>query len=177
MALENTLLQNSISLGKITKSFESFGKGLIVATKTSTNIAASLDSGNRKKEQALLRKRELFDIRRAAVQRKERESVVEAGQVGNLVSSASRAISGSTKGFLGRVMDFVGTIVLGWVLTNLPTIIKSVSDLIGRIQRASRFLTGWFDGITEFYSTFNSQLESSSKSIDGASLFDAKNEV
>ena len=176
MALENTLLQNSISLGKITKSFESFGKGLTVATKTSTNIAASLDSGNRKKEQALLRKRELFDIRRAAVQRKERESVVEAGQVGNLVSSASRAISGSTKGFLGRVMDFVGTIVLGWVLTNLPTIIKSVSDLIGRIQRASRFLTGWFDGITEFYSTFNSQLESSSKSIDGASLFDAKNE-
>ena len=78
MALENTLLQNSISLGKITKSFESFGKGLTVATKTSTNIAASLDSGNRKKEQALLRKRELFDIRRAAVQRKERESVVEA---------------------------------------------------------------------------------------------------
>ena len=77
MALENTLLQNSISLGKITKSFESFGKGLTVATKTSTNIAASLDSGNRKKEQALLRKRELFDIRRAAVQRKERESVVE----------------------------------------------------------------------------------------------------
>ena len=61
MALENTLLQNSISLGKITKSFESFGKGLTVATKTSTNIAASLDSGNRKKEQAILRKREIFD--------------------------------------------------------------------------------------------------------------------
>ena len=39
-----------------------------------------------------------------------------------------------------------------------------------------RFLTGWFDGITEFYGTFNSELESSSKSIDGASLFDAKNE-
>ena len=88
MALENTLLQNSISLGKITKSFESFGKGLTVATKTSTNIAASLDSGNRKKEQALLRKRELFDIRRAAVQRK-KESLLLAGQVGNLVSSAS----------------------------------------------------------------------------------------
>ena len=38
MALENTLIQNSISLGKITKSFESFGKGLTVATKTSAKV-------------------------------------------------------------------------------------------------------------------------------------------
>jgi murein DD-endopeptidase MepM/ murein hydrolase activator NlpD len=176
MALQNTLLQNSISLGKISKSFESFGKGLTSATKTSSNIALSLDIGNRKKEQAILKRRELFDTRRSAVERKERESVVEAGQLGSLVSTASRTISGSTKGFLGRVMDFVGTIVLGWVLTNLPVIIKSVGQLIGRIQRAYGLLTRWYDDTTEFFSTFTEELSSIGKSITGASLFDASPE-
>ena len=176
MALQNTLLQNSISLGKISKSFESFGKGLTNATKTSSNIALSLDIGNRKKEQAILKRRELFDTRRSAVERKERESVVEAGQLGSLVSTASRTISGSTKGFLGRVMDFVGTIVLGWVLTNLPAIIKSVGQLIGRIQRAYGLLTRWYDDTTEFFSTFTEELSSIGKSITGASLFDASPE-
>ena len=176
MALQNTLLQNSISLGKISKSFESFGKGLTSATKTSSNIALSLDIGNRKKEQAILKRRELFDTRRSAVERKERESVVEAGQLGSLVSTASRTISGSTKGFLGRVMDFVGTIVLGWVLTNLPVIIKSVGQLIGRIQRAYGLLTRWYDDTTEFFSTFTEELSSIGKSITGASLFDTSPE-
>lgn len=176
MALQNTLIQNSISLGKISKSFESFGKGLTSATKTSSNIALSLDIGNRKKEQAILKRRELFDTRRSAVERKERESVVEAGQLGSLVSTASRTISGSTKGFLGRVMDFVGTIVLGWVLTNLPVIIKSVRQLIGRIQRAYGLLTRWYDDTTEFFSTFTEELSSIGKSITGASLFDASPE-
>ena len=176
MALQNTLLQNSISLGKISKSFESFGKGLTNATKTSSSIALSLDVGNRKKEQAILKKKQLFDTRRSAVERKERESVVEAGQLGSLVSTASRTISGSTKGFLGRVMDFVGTIVLGWVLTNLPVIIKSVGQLIGRIQRAYGLLTRWYDDTTEFFSTFTEELSSIGKSITGASLFDASPE-
>ena len=176
MALQNTLLQNSISLGKISKSFESFGKGLTSATKTSSNIALALDVGNRKKGQAILKRRELFDTRRSAVERKERESVVEAGQLGSLVSTASRSISGSTKGFLGRVMDFVGTIVLGWVLTNLPAIIDSVGKLIGRIQRAYGLLTGWYNGTTEFFATFTEELSSIGKSITGASLFDASPE-
>ena len=176
MALQNTLLQNSISLGKISKSFESFGKGLTNATKTSSSIALSLDVGNRKKEQAILKKKQLFDTRRSAVERKERESVVEAGQLGSLVSTASRTISGSTKGFLSRVMDFVGTIVLGWILTNLPAIIKSVGQLIGRIQRAYGLLTRWYDDTTEFFSTFTEELSSIGKSITGASLFDASPE-
>jgi murein DD-endopeptidase MepM/ murein hydrolase activator NlpD len=176
MALQNTLLQNSISLGKITKSFESFGKGLTNASKTSSNISLSLNIGNRKKEQAILKKRELFDTRRSAVERKERESVIEAGKLGSIVSSASRTISASTKGFLGRVMDFVGTIVLGWLLVNLPVIIESVGKLINRIQRVYGLLTGWYNQTTEFFSTFTEELSSIGKSITGASLFDASPE-
>lgn len=172
MSIQNTLLQNSISLGKISKSFEFFGKGLASATQTSVSIAKNLDQGNRKKEQAILRKREIFDKRREAVERKERESVIEAGQVTSLSSNAFRTITGSTKGFLGRVMDFVGTILVGWLLTNLPTIIKNARKLIERIQKTTSYLNDWFNGIGEFFGSFNQELNATTKSITGASLFE-----
>ena len=172
MSIQNTLLQNSISLGKISKSFESFGKGLASATQTSVSIAKNLDQGNRKKEQAILRKREIFDTRREAVERKERESVIEAGQVTSLSSNAFRTITGSTKGFLGRVMDFVGTILVGWLVTNLPTIIKNARKLIERIQKTTSYLDDWFNGIGEFFGSFNQELNATTKSITGASLFE-----
>ena len=172
MSIQNTLLQNSISLGKISKSFESFGKGLASATQTSVSIAKNLDQGNRKKEQAILGKREIFDKRREAVERKERESVIEAGQVTSLSSNAFRTITGSTKGFLGRVMDFVGTILVGWLVTNLPTIIKNARKLIARIQKATSYLNDWFNGIGEFFGSFNQELNATTKSITGASLFE-----
>ena len=172
MSIQNTLLQNSISLGKISKSFESFGKGLASATQTSVSIAKNLDQGNRKKEQAILKKREIFDKRREAVERKERESVIEAGQVTSLSSNAFRTITGSTKGFLGRVMDFVGTILIGWLVTNLPTIIKNARKLITRIQKATSYLNDWFNGIGEFFGSFNQELNATTKSITGASLFE-----
>ena len=172
MSIQNTLLQNSISLGKISKSFESFGKGLASATQTSVGIAKDLDQGNRKKEQAILRKREIFDTRREAVERKERESVIEAGQVTSLSSNAFRTITGSTKGFLGRVMDFVGTILVGWLVTNLPTIIKNARKLISRIQKATSYLNDWFNGIGEFFGSFNQELNATTKSITGVSLFE-----
>ena len=44
-------------------------------------------------------------------------------------------------------MDFLGTILVGWVVTNLPIIIKAVQDLTERIQQAAGILKNWFEGI------------------------------
>ena len=87
-------------------------------------------------------------------------------------SNAFRTITGSTKGFLGRVMDFVGTILVGWLVTNLPTIIKNARKLIARIQKATSYLNDWFNGIGEFFGSFNQELNATTKSITGASLFE-----
>ena len=47
-------------------------------------------------------------------------------------------------------MDFLGTILVGWMVTNLPVIIDAVQDLIGRIQQAAGVLKNWFEGIQNF---------------------------
>ena len=156
---QKSLLKNTDSLGSIRKSLMSFGEGLRSANSTSTTIIRGLNVNNREKQRAILRKSQIFASRREAVRRKEREDIVEAGKLPSIVGSATRTISSSSKGFLGRVMDFVGTIFVGWMLTNLPTIIKSVQDLIGRIQELRQILQSWLDNVSEFYQDFSSQLD------------------
>ena len=156
---QKSLLKNTDSLGSIRKSLMSFGEGLRSANSTSTTIIKGLNVNNREKQRAILRKSQIFASRREAVRRKEREDIVEAGKLPSIVGSATRTISRSSKGFLGRVMDFVGTIFVGWMLTNLPTIIKSVQDLIGRIQELRQILQSWLDNVSEFYQDFSSQLD------------------
>ena len=156
---QKALLKNSDSLGNIRKSLMSFGDGLRSANSTSTKIVSDLNLGNREKQRAILKADQIFETRRQAVQRREREDVIEAGKIGSLTTRATRTITSSTKGFLGRVMDFVGTIFVGWILTNLPTIIKQVQGLIGRIQQLQVILQSWIENVQEFYTDFTAQLD------------------
>lgn len=156
---QKSLLKNSDSLGNIRKSLMSFGDGLRSANSTSSNIVSDLNLGNREKKRAILKSDQIFETRRQAVQRREREDVIEAGKIGSLTTRATRTITSSTKGFLGRVMDFVGTIFVGWILTNLPTIIKQVRGLIERIQQVQVILQSWVNNVQEFYTDFTAQLD------------------
>ena len=167
---QQSLLKNSSSIGTIQDSLNAFGKSLRVANSTSSGIIRQLYEGNRDKKSAILKQRELFQKRREAVQKREREDVVEAGKVGSVFRRSSKVISGSTKGFLGRIMDFVGTIMVGWLVTNLPRIIKGAEELIGRIQNLIGVLTSWTDGLANFFSDFTAQLGTVLGRITGLSF-------
>lgn len=164
---QKSLLKNSDSLGNIRSSLTSFGEGLRKANSTTVGIQRSLNVNNREKQRAILKKSEIFRSRREAVQRKERESVIESGKLPSIITSAQRSISGSTKGFLGRIMDFVGIVILGWLLNNLPGIIKSVQSLIERIQRARAVLQSWIDNTSEFFQDFTASLDTVLERITG----------
>ena len=77
---QRSLLKNSDSLGNIRSSLTSFGEGLKKANSTTVGIQRSLNVNNREKQRAILKKSEIFRSRREAVQRKERESVIESGK-------------------------------------------------------------------------------------------------
>ena len=116
---QQSLLKNSSSIENIKDSLNAFGVSLRRANSTSSTIVKSLYKGNRDKKRAMIKQRELFQRRREAVQKREQEDIIEAGKVGSVYRRSSKIISGSTKGFLGRVMDFVGTIMVGWLVNNL----------------------------------------------------------
>lgn len=131
-------LRSQINVKVASESINSLAKGIEKTQKTANSISQTLLKKNKFRREAIAQDKISFFNRRDAVRRREQESVIEAGSL-QAASNRTRipmgsAITESTKGFLGRILDFVGTIFVGWLLTNLPTIIATARNVIKRIQ-------------------------------------------
>ena len=156
--IKTSLLNNSNSIEGIQNSINAFGASLRAANSSSSTIIRNFTEVNRGQKRAIIKKRELYGKRREAVRRREQEDLIEASRVGGIFRRTAKVIGSSTKGFLGRVMDFLGTILVGWLITNVPIIINAVQDLIGRIQQAAGILKNWYEGTVNFFTGFTSNL-------------------
>ena len=56
-------------------------------------------------------------------------------------------------------MGFVGTIFVGWLITNLPKIIKGAEELITKMTVVYNTLRGWVDNTINFFKNFNVSLD------------------
>ena len=100
----------------------------------------------------------LFQRRQQAIRRKVREDLIEASGLGGAMRRTNKIISTSTRGFLGRILDFVGTILVGWAIVNIPKIVKLAENLIKRLNNFFKVITGFTNGLTEFFTKFNAEL-------------------
>lgn len=156
--LQGTLLKSSIGVDKIKKSVMSFNKSINSTQKTAMNINTSLSNSNRQKQQAIRLSVSNFQKRREAVRRREREDIIEASGVGGAIKRQGKVISSSTKGFLGRILDFIGTLMVGWLLNNLPAIISLGEQLIDRMRRLYGVLRSFVGNLTSILSGFGGLL-------------------
>ena len=157
--MRQSFLQNRNTILSIRSSLSSFGKGLQSANESSRGIVKTVNEGNVAKRKSIFERSKLFLKRRQAVLRREQEDLVEATKVSSFVNrSPAKKIASSTKGFLGRIMDFLGTIVVGWILLNLPKIIKGVEALIEKIQAVTRVLQEWYNKVVSWFTNFNATL-------------------
>ena len=126
------------------------GEGLTNATKATSQILSQTEKANRFRRTLEKKDGEFFSRRREAVQRRQREDELEASSVGGATKRQGTVLQKSTKGFLGRVLDFVGIVIIGWALTNLPIIIKKLEGLFKLINGLVGVLKGWIDTIINF---------------------------
>jgi len=154
MANSSLALGSSLNLKRINKSVNSLSESVRRAQSSSANISKSLIDSNRNKRKSLSLSSTLFRRRREANLRREREDIIEAGSVVGAIRRTGKVVMSSTKGFLGRILDYLGTVLIGWAVTNLPAIISMAQDLIGRMQKyfgiLQDFVNGMFTNITGF---------------------------
>lgn len=89
--------------------------------------------------------------RRESVKRNEKESEIEAEKVGTTGRVLGQPMIDTGKDLLGRLMDAIGSFVLGWLLNNLPTIMTMAQNLIIRLQRAAQIIGGFFTNIFKVF--------------------------
>ena len=157
--VNNSLFKSSISIKGIQSSVTSFTKGIINAKQTASKLVEQTGERIKFKQTLVGRDNQYFRRRREAVLRKQREDELEASTVGGVLKRQGTLIAKSTRGFLGRILDFIGVLLIGWLLNTLPAIIKGVQGLIKRIRTFVGVLTGFVDGIKDIFTGIGTALD------------------
>jgi hypothetical protein len=146
----DSLLKSSISINSIRNSVSNFTKGLISSRETASEIVKRTNENNKFKRTLIGKDNSFFAKRRENARRRQREDELEASTVQGTTKRQGNVVSRSTKGFLGRILDFFGIVLIGWFVNTLPSILKSIQGLIKRIQGLITILTNFMDSIGDF---------------------------
>ena len=143
----NSLFKSSISIRSIGDSLQSFSDGLVAARRNSDETIKTIRQRNIFKRNSIRNDNKYFRQRQENIKRKAREDELEASSVQGVPKTQGNILAKSTRGFLGRMLDFIGILIIGWAITNLPKIINAIQGLIKRISSVTGILSLFVDGI------------------------------
>ena len=168
----NSLFKSSISINSIRRSATQFSKSLRRTSVIASQIEKTTRQRNIFNERSISNDNEYFRKRRENIRRKQREDELESSSITGVTKKEGNIVSRSTRGFLGRILDFFGIILIGWFVTKLPDILKAIRKIIGFINKAVRFLTNFLDGVKEFLTGIGDGIKAA---IDSFPKFDFLN--
>ena len=163
--------KTSLNIDGIRNSIGRFGETLKGLRKTSDDLVKSTKERNLFKKKIIGRDNTFFRKRRENVRRKQREDELEAQNIKGTTKRQGNLFQKSTRGFLGRILDFLGILLIGWAVTNLPKIIEAVSGLIKKIKKVVAVLTGFFNFAKDFVIGIKESIE---KTLNVFKRFDFK---
>ena len=167
-----SLLRSSISINAIRSTATQFTKSLQRSNSIAREIVKSTKDRNLFERNTIAKDDEYFRKRRENIRRKQREDELEASSITGVTKREGTLTAKSTRGFLGRILDFFGIILIGWFVNSLPGIIKSIGNVINLIKKATGFLTGFVDGVREFLTMIGDGIKSA---LDSFPKFDFRN--
>jgi len=151
-------MRSIINLNNINRSLSGLGRSVQGAIKRTENISENVKKRNLEKKESISMSQEFFAKRRDLQRRREKEELLEAGTVVGIMRSSGRSIRKTTKGFLGRILEFIGKLILGWAILNLPKIIKISQDVIKRMQKYFAVLTKFVNDIALLFTDFRNKI-------------------
>jgi hypothetical protein len=160
----------------IKSSFTTIGAGFKKANKSVGSMRTILLKKTKVKRDAITGRKSLFGKRIENQRRKDEEAVVEASKP-SAIGRIGNSVLNSGKGLFGRIMDFVGTLLIGWLANNLPTIITMAQDLIGRIQRTVSILGNFMRDIGAIFTGSTKVLGAVFTNITSLDFFDSNKKL
>ena len=109
----NSALKSSISIKSISNTAAKFSKSLSSARSSSQDIQKQLRETNQFKRNLIRKDNIFFRRRQENIRRKDREDELEASSVTGTSKRQGSLLAKSTRGFLGRILDFLGILLLG----------------------------------------------------------------
>ena len=149
-ARRNSVRKSAISIDSIRNSVRAFNKGVSIAKNISSDILQKTRERNVFKQTLASKDNEYFRRRQENIKRKQREDELEAQDTKKIPKTRGNIITRSTRGLLGRLLDFLGILLVGFVINNLPRIMKAVTSVIEKIKKVVEILDPFIKGIQFF---------------------------
>ena len=155
----DSLRKSAIGVDSIRKSVTGLSEGLVSIGRQSSELLKQTRKTNLFKSKLIRQDAEFFKKRRENVLRKRREDELEATSITGVTKRQGNIIQKSTRGFLGRILDFVGTLIIGWALLNLPKIIAAFQKLFKLITRLVGVFTAFIDGMKNLFESLGTGID------------------
>ena len=149
---------SSLNLSKVNKAVTGITETVRKSKSLIDDISEKVGKTNERIKTKISDSAKLFQRRQQAVRRKVREDLIEASGIGGAMRRVNKIVSTSTRGFLGRILDFVGTILVGWAIVNIPKIVKLAENLFKRLEKFYKIITGFTDSLVEYFTKFTTGL-------------------
>ena len=161
----NSLISSSNSINSIRNSVSNFSKGLNRTSSLASGIIDQTRKTNIFTSKLIKKYNEYFNKRRENVRRKQREDELESTSIKGVETKQGNIVQRSTKGFLGRILDFFGIILIGWFINSLPVILNAISSLIKRIKQLTNILSNFVEGVGNFFTSLGQGIREAMDSL------------
>tara|TARA_B100001113_G_scaffold350586_1_gene348014 strand:- start:4118 stop:5458 length:1341 start_codon:yes stop_codon:yes gene_type:complete len=158
LAVRQSLQRSSLSIRKIGESLSSFTQAIRKSASSSTKLVKISNNNIVFKNKLISNDKKYFAMRREAINRKNREDIIEAGTAAGSIKRSGKVRTSSTKGFLGRILDFFGILFIGWAIKTLPQIIKGANTLMKNMTNLYTRMRDWKEGVFQSFSNLHRTL-------------------
>ena len=161
----NSLISSSNSINSIRESVSNFSKGLGRTSSLASGIIDQTRKTNIFTSKLIRKDDEYFNKRRENVRRKQREDELESTSIKGVEKKQGNIVQRCTKGFLGRILDFFGIVLIGWFINSLPKILNAISAVTKRIRQLTTFLSNFVEGIGDFFISMGQGIREAMESL------------
>lgn len=129
--------------GKLKKIISDTGEvrgSILNSRKAIQNINNAFLKKTKIRSEIFQRRQELNRRRLENESRREQEDVLEYSKMSSISKTPGLALARTGKSFLGRIMDFISNLAIGWLLYNLPTWIGMAKEFAGRVIKLGNII-------------------------------------
>ena len=148
----------SIKLDSINKTVSGLTEAVKKANLIASDIGKKVREANVRLRERISNANKDYQRRLDSSRKKQREELIEALGIGGAMRRTGQVIKNTAKGFLGRIMEFVSVVLIGWAVMNIPKIIKGAQLLIGRLRKFFEVGEKIVQDLTEFLTNFGTEL-------------------
>jgi len=162
-----------ITTNRLFKSADNADTRIKQSNKTASNVGKTLKQQSIFKKQSISKRQNIYQKRQDGIRRRQQKDLFEAIGVKGAVRGVGKAVTRSTKGFLGKILDSIATVMVGWTIINLPKIVILTKELGSRIMKVTGILSNFMENtytILQEFGTLTSELVRSLLAFDFSNM-------